>query len=242
MTATVDMPDYCKRPGPLSFLMEARTPFQFFSFIHTAPGLLTAPRGDGRPIVLLPGYLAPELSMEPLAQYLRFLGYDVYPWGLGTNRGDVDADIDRLGPRVEELCASLGQPVTLVGWSLGGVVAREVTRLYADSVREVMTLGTPIIGGPKYTSVGAFYARARGLDLDEFERHVHERNSIGFSQPITSIYSKTDGVVGWRASIDVYNPQADNIEVSGSHFGLGVNPKVWRIIAKKLAETKGEGA
>lgn len=242
MTATIEMPDYCRRPGPLSFLMEARTPFQFFSFIHTAPGLLTAPRGDGRPVVLLPGYLAPELSMEPLAQYLKFLGYDVYPWGLGTNRGNVDEDIERLGSRVEDLEQTLGQQVTLIGWSLGGVVAREVTRLYADSVREVITLGTPIIGGPKYTSVGAFYARARGIDLDRFEEEVHERNSIGFTQPVTSVYSKTDGVVGWRASVDVYNAQADNIEVSGSHFGLGVNPKVWTIIARKLAETAEEAA
>ena len=83
--------------------------------------------------------------------------------------------------------------------------------------------------------IGALFAEQQGLDLDEFEKEVHQRNSIGIKQPVTSIYSKSDGVVGWRASVDVYNEQAQNIEVTSSHFGLGANGKVWRIIARQLA-------
>lgn len=98
-------------------------------------------------------------------------------------------------------------------------------------------MGTPIIGGPKYTSVGKLFASSQGMDLDDFEQEGHERNSVGVTQPVTSIYSKLDGIVGWRASIDVYNPQARNIEVYASHLGLGGSPRFWRIIADTLAHT-----
>jgi len=117
------------------------------------------------------------------------------------------------------------------------VSAREAARLFEPYVREVITLGTPIIGGPKYTSVGRRFAEMANLDLDAFELEVHQRNTIGIKQPVTSIYSKTDGVVSWRASVDSYNPQAKNIEVNSSHFGLGANGKVWHLIANVLADS-----
>jgi hypothetical protein len=102
-------------------------------------------------------------------------------------------------------------------------------------VQQVLTLGTPIVGGPKFTSVGKRYAMLNNIDLEEFELDVHQRNAIGLTQPVTSIYSKSDGVVSWQASVDIYNQQARNIEVNSSHMGLGVNPKVWLIIADVLA-------
>lgn len=173
--------------------------------------------------------------MLPLATYLNFLGYDASTWGMGINGGDVDGLTDTFGRRTQTLADTLGQPITLIGWSLGGVIARETARLFSDSVREVITMGTPLIGGPKYTSVGGFYARQEGLDLDEFEREVHARNCVGLSQPLTVIYSKSDGIVGWKAARDVYNSQARNIEVRSTHFGFGANAKVWRIVANTLA-------
>ena len=100
------------------------------------------------------------------------------------------------------------------------------SRLFEPYVREIITLGTPIIGGPKYTSVANRFAKIAKLDLDEFEQEVHERNSIGIKQPVTSIYSKADGVVGWKASIDIYNKQARNMRVNSSHFRLGANGEV----------------
>lgn len=185
--------------------------------------------------MLLPGYGTDESAMRPLGLYLKFLGYDVYDWGLGRNRGDVDGYTRRIGERVTELYGRLdGAPLTLIGWSLGGVIARETARLYEPFVREVITLGTPILGGPKYTAAAERFAESANLDLDEFEKEVHARNSIGISQPVTSIYSKLDGVVGWRASIDIYNKQARNIEVYSSHFGIGAHGRVWRLIADIL--------
>ena len=201
-----------------------------------APQLLKAPRGDGRPVMLLPGYGTDESSLRPLGAYLRYLGYVVYDWGQGRNSGDVERYIELVGKRVQSLNEELGaESISLVGWSLGGVIARETARLYEPYVREVITLGTPIIGGPKYTVMGERFAKSANIDLCEFEKEVHARNAIGIKQPVTSIYSKLDGIVDWRASVDVYNKQARNIEVRSSHFGIGANGRVWGLIADILA-------
>lgn len=224
-------------PTRLSTVLEVRAPLDWATLALRAPSLATAPRGDGRPVMLIPGYGADEKSMKPLGGFLKYLGYDVHQWGNGRNRGNVEADIVHVGERAQQICeARDGEPVTLIGWSLGGVSAREAARLFERSVREVITLGTPIIGGPKYTVVGKQFAASAGMDLNAFEKEVHERNSIGIKQPVTSIYSKGDGVVGWQASVDVYNRQARNIEVKSSHMGLGGNARVWQIIARLLAE------
>lgn len=229
------MPMDCEPPSLLSNLRELGTPLEFLQFPLFTPSLATAPRGDGRRVVLLPGYTSPEEAMLPLSTYLKFLGYDSSTWGLGINGGDVDGLTDVFGRRMRLAAEQAGGPVTLIGWSLGGIIARETARLFSDSVREVITMGTPLIGGPKYTAVGSFYAKAEGLDLDAFEHEVHARNSVGLSQPLTVIYSKSDGIVGWKAARDIYNEQARNIEVRSTHFGFGANAKVWRIIADTLA-------
>ena len=225
-----------QRPNLFETLLEVRAPLDWATLLVRMPSLLRAPRGDGRPVMLLPGFGTDELSMRPLGRYLRFLGYGVYDWGLGRNRGRVDTHTRQIGTRVREISKELeGATVTLIGWSLGGVIARETARLFAPYVREVITLATPIIGGPKYTTAAAHFAKSGKLDLDEFEKEVHARNSVGIRQPVTSIYSKRDGIVGWRASVDVYNPQARNIEVNSSHFGIGAHGRVWRLIADVLA-------
>ncbi|MEM9263283.1 MAG: alpha/beta hydrolase, partial [Pseudomonadota bacterium] len=230
-----DLPDDCDRPNPLASLRELAAPLEWFSSFRRAPILLGAPKGDQEPVLTIPGYLTGDASMAPLNRFLRFVNYRVYSSGIGLNRGKVDADVQRIGERVMSVRQKTGEPVTVIGWSLGGVLARELARLYEDDVRGVITLGTPIIGGPKYTSVGDLYARAEQLDLDEFEREVHRRNSLGLKQPVTSIFTKSDGIVGWKASIDIYNEQAKNICVESTHLGLGLNPRVWRIIADVLA-------
>lgn len=227
-------------PKPILGLLELRAPLEGLSLLATWPWLALVPRGDGRPVVLAPGYGASDASMYPLYRYLKWLGYDVHHWGLGRNRGKVRHYVATLKEHVRELEAQTGQAVTLIGWSLGGVVMREIAREAPELVREVITMGTPIVGGPKYTRVGQEFAKRENLDLDRFEIEVHERNLQGIQCPVTSIYSRTDGVVAWRASIDRYNPQARNVCVPGSHLGLGFNPVVWRIIARTLGKTRSE--
>ncbi|MGK0371049.1 MAG: pimeloyl-ACP methyl ester carboxylesterase [Glaciecola sp.] len=228
-------PPQCDKPSLFSILLEVRAPFEFASLGLYINSLSKAPKGDGRPVLLVPGYLASDISMRPLGTYLTHLGYKVYYPEMGRNRGKVNTDMLILGARAESISAELdGHKVTLIGWSLGGVITREAARLFPDAVAAVITMGTPIIGGPKFTSVGNQYVKANNIDVDAFELDVHQRNSIGIKQAITSIYSKTDGVVGWQASVDIYNKHANNIEVTGSHIGLGVNPQVWKIIAETL--------
>lgn len=224
-----------RRRGLASLLLETRTAVTLPAFVLQSPTLLTAPRGDGRPILLAPGFMAGRLSMQPLAAFLRGIGYDASPWRLGQNHGGVEELVEEFRAEVDERAAAAQRPVALIGWSLGGVVARETARLAPYTVSEVITMGSPIVGGPKYTAVGDYYARRFGIDLNEFEKRVDERNRLGLTQPVTSIYSKGDGVVDWRASIDTYNAHARNIEVSGSHFSLGLNVKAWRVIADALA-------
>ena len=220
-------------PAWLKFL-EVRALLETGSLLPASPWLLAQPRGDGRKIVVVPGFLTDDRVTAPLRTYLKYLGYDVLGWGLGRNNGGPERDAQRLVERLSDI-RNPGQPITLIGWSLGGVIARESARLAPQAVGEVITYGTPVEGGPKYTATGESFARRRRLDLDEFERHVHSINSRGIGQPLTVIYSRGDGIVGWRAAIDRYNPQARHISVAGSHIGLGTNPLVWRVIARTLA-------
>lgn len=235
MNIDLSLPPQFPKPTLLDILREVRAPFEFASLALNVHALSKAPKGNGRAVMLVPGYLADDHSMRPLGAYLKFLGYDVYYTELGRNMGKVNTDMMRLGKRVESVSQGLNaEKVTLIGWSLGGVLTREVARLFPDVVQQVLTLGTPIVGGPKFTSVGKRYATLNNIDLEEFELDVHQRNAIGLTQPVTSIYSKSDGVVSWQASVDIYNQHAINIEVNSSHMGLGVNPKVWLIVADIL--------
>lgn len=226
------------RPPLLKTAAELRMPVQTASqWLTRFPSVLAAPRGDKRPIMLVPGYMAGDGYMRPLALYLHALGYRARGWGLGRNQGDVDHYVPLVAERLADLMRERPQDsaYTLVGWSLGGCIAREVARLAPDTVREVITFGTPLSGGPKYTAPGRIYANRKGIDLDLFEEDIHQRNSQGLKQPLTAIYSRGDGIVEWRASLDYYNRHTRHVQVRGTHLGLGYNPAVWRIIAERLA-------
>ncbi|MEM8984785.1 MAG: alpha/beta hydrolase [Pseudomonadota bacterium] len=213
--------------------LEPRAAFETLALVPTSPLWATRQRGDGRQVMVIPGFMTDDGSTWPLRRYLTFLGYEALPWELGRNKGVPDKDAERLAERLDGVRRS-GEQITLIGWSLGGVVARETARLRPDAVREVITMGTPVEGGPKYTIAAKHYAEERGEDLEAFEQYVHSVNSKGISQPLTVIYSESDGIVGWRAALDRYNPQARHIRVHGSHLGLGTNPQVWLAIEKTL--------
>ena len=223
-------------PKPAKRLFELRAVFEALALIPTAPFLAAQDRGDGRQVMLLPGFMADDRTMWPLQRYLEYLGYDALPWGLGRNTGQPEIDAGRIVERIREEQRD-DEPMTLIGWSLGGVIARDVARREPELVREVITLGTPVEGGPKYTASSTQFEENQHLDLDELEQHIHEINSQGIECPLTVVYSKGDGIVDWRAAIDRYNPQARHKRVSGSHLGMAVNPAIWRIIARSLAES-----
>ncbi|MDJ0867556.1 MAG: hypothetical protein QNK03_15720 [Myxococcota bacterium] len=203
-----------------------------------APELARQPRGAGEPVLVMPGFGAGDASTAPLRAYLGLLGYRVRGWGLGLNGGDVPSLIPEVAARTRRLAERARRPVRLVGWSLGGVLAREAAREEPGAVECVVTLGSPVVGGPKYTTVGALYAR-RGYDLDEIERAVEERNRAEpLRVPVTAIYSRGDGVVDWKACIDPWSPGVEHVEVGSTHVGLGFSPDVYRIVAQRLVDRR----
>ena len=199
-----------------------------------APVYAAAPRGRGESVLVLPGFGTGDASTAVLRAFLTLLGYHVRGCGLGTNRGDVAALLPQVIARTARSAARAGGPVRLVGWSLGGTLARETARERPDLVAQVITLGTPAVGGPKYTAVGPVYRR-QGYDLDAIEAAVADRERTPIRVPLTVVYSRGDGVVAWQACIDRHTPTAEHVEVRGTHTGLGFNPDVYRVIADRLA-------
>lgn len=225
-------------PAKLLMLRELAAPLDVAASLLRAPGLVTCPRGDGTTVIVMPGFGTGDRSTAILRGFLQLLGYHVEGWGLGVNRGDVEALMPVVAARVAACSATLGEPVHLVGWSLGGVLAREAARDLPDQVRQVITLGTPVVGGPRYTAVASVYA-AQGFDFASIERQILEREKVPLRVPVTSIYSKSDGVVAWRAAIDPVNRHVEHVRVRESHFSLGFSSRVYRILAERLA---GEGS
>jgi len=223
-------------PSKFNTFKEIRAPLEWLFACGNKKKLAHVPCGDQRLVVLVPGYGADEWSMRPLKKFLHSINYRVFDWEHGRNRGRVTADTERLMSTVRKISvANDNAAVTLIGWSLGGVLSREVARIQPELVSEVITMGTPLIGGPKYTVMANKYAQKMSINLDEYEAEIHAINSQGIKQPLTVIYSQSDGIVGWRAAIDNYNQHARNLEVSCSHMGMGVNVEVWKTIAETLA-------
>ena len=220
------------QPPPRSALLnETLTPLQLGSLALQSPMLASAPRGRGERVIVLPGFGASDASTAVLRTFLNYLGYRASGWGLGRNEGDVLALLER----VKDSVLRLDDPVHLIGWSLGGYIAREVARDIQNDVASVITLGSPVVGGPKYTAVASMFEAADGT-LDDVEQMVAERYAQPLTVPVTAIYSKLDGVVSWRACIDSWSPNVEHIEVLSTHAGLGFSAHAFRIIARKLAE------
>ena len=221
-------------PSIMTIAKESLTPFEFTRLFVACPALALQSRGSGEPVMVLPGLGASNSSTFLLRRYLSWLGYSVEGWELGRNSGNVEQLLPQVAEHVQEVHKKTGLKVNLVGWSLGGVLAREVARDNPAIVRQVVTMGSPVVGGPKYTVFGNLY-RQRGVDVDAIEATVAARESNPIRVPVTSIYSKNDGIVGWQASIDRHSPQVDNIKVCATHLGLGISPDVFKILARKLA-------
>jgi pimeloyl-ACP methyl ester carboxylesterase len=201
--------------------------------VGALPRLSAAPRGDGHLVVDVPGWRAPEASGAPLRHYLRQLGHDARGWGFGTNTGDPRRDVDRLSERVLELVADTGRPASLVGWSLGGVIAREVARRHPDAVRRVITYGTPVTGGPGHTTVARAYSRGARPGARSVAARLDPTAPIPV--PLTIMFSRRDGVVAWQACLDHTSPDAEHVEVFSTHIGMGIDPDVWTVVADRLA-------
>ncbi|MCG2667468.1 alpha/beta hydrolase [Bradyrhizobium sp. GCM10023182] len=229
------------RPPALGLLLaEARSLFEFNASVLLSPLLMRAPRGDGHPVLALPGFLASDLSMAPMRRYLGGLGYEAHAWRMGRNLGGLSRMREALRARLTEIHAATGRKVSLVGWSLGGVYARDLALQAPELVRYVITLGSPFANDVRATNATALYEALSGERVEDFAE-LREAIAGDLKVPATSIYSRADGVVNWRTCLLRPSERAENLEVYfASHIGLGVNPAALWAVADRLAQPEGE--
>ncbi|HMA37386.1 MAG TPA: alpha/beta hydrolase [Chloroflexia bacterium] len=225
-----------KAPALVTLLLEGRAIYELQALVWAQPWLQRTPRGDGHAVLVLPGFGAGDLSTLPLRQFLQSRGYNAHPWGLGINTGPILEFEHRAMVRLNELYDATGRKVSLIGWSLGGVYAREMGRVAPDRVRQVITLGSPLHNNPKANNAWRLYQVVSGQRLEEIGQEVIQQRRARLAIPLTSIYSRTDGVVAWECSLEPDGPLSENVEVISSHVGLGVNPTVLYVIADRLAQ------
>jgi pimeloyl-ACP methyl ester carboxylesterase len=231
-----DAPPEAREPrvprGLVGFTGEWRTVLLPARLLLRSPRLAGAPRGDGRPTILLPGWRAPELSMTPLGLYLRRLGHDTRGWGLGVNQGNPERDVALMTEVVTALHAGTGRAVALVGWSLGGLVARETARAVPEAVSHVVTFGTPVVGGPSFTIGAGAYGEVQSRRIRERAEALDRADPIRV--PVTAIFTRRDNVVDWPACLDRTTAGARHVEVRSTHLGMGLDPDVWQTVADAL--------
>ena len=240
MTATSTQASQKARPPHLFWaLTEGRAVFELGSFMAMRGALSHLPKGDGHPVLVLPGFMAGDTSTRPLRNLLKDLGYDARAWGLGRN---VRVNRERLQEMVDLLDSihdERGRKVSIIGWSLGGVFARELAKIAPEKVRLVISLGSPISDDLNHTYVHHIFEAING-QVDERKIGLPDGNRAALPPvPCTSILSKSDGVVAWRGSVQDEGPLSENIVVHGSHCGMGVNPAVMIAVADRLTQPEG---
>src|SRR3984885_13597356 len=210
-----------RAPGLGLMLAEVRGIFEFNASMLLSPLLMRAPRGDGHPVLTLPGFLASDISMAPMRRYLKELGYDAYAWKMGRNIGGISRMRAALRDRLAEIHGATGRKVSIVGWSLGGVYARDLALQAPEMVRCVVTLGSPFAGDVRATNATRLYEALSGEvvgDDPEFLSALAGELAV----PATSIYSRADGIVNWRTCLLRPSDTSENIEVRlASHVGIG---------------------
>ena len=229
-----DPEDDHRPPGPWLMMLEARAPWEYMAMLAATPWLSRMPVGDGHPVIVYPGLGASDLTTLALRNFLRNRGYSTYAWQQGLNFGPRVGVLEACREQLARVTALHREKVSLVGWSLGGIYARELAKEQPDKVRCVVTLGTPFSGHPSATNAWRLYqlvSGQRGHDED-LRAQIRQPPPV----PTTSIYSRSDGVVAWRCSLNDEAPHTENIEVQASHVGMGLNPLALYAVADRLRQ------
>ncbi|MEW6996972.1 esterase/lipase family protein [Colwelliaceae bacterium BS250] len=211
-----------------------------------SPYLLNLPKGDGHPVIVIPGFTATDSETYLLRQFLTSRNYKVHGLNMGRNVGPTAGIEKRLTERVKNLSQTYGEKVSIVGWSLGGLFARYVAHQVSEHIRMVISLGSPIGVNREFQGtspiielLGKAVISSSFVDLvDDESLHCWNRTP---PVPTTAIYSKADGAVHWKIAIDpLEHEQTENIQVFGSHSGLTHNPQVFKLLANRLAQPEGQ--
>ncbi|MDX1804760.1 MAG: alpha/beta hydrolase [Alcanivorax sp.] len=222
---------------PLSLLLgESRAVLSYGRYLLRGLGHRQLPQGEGQPVLVLPGFGASDVTTRPLRRSLAKLNFTSYGWAQGTNLGMNRRRRELLVTQLQAIATRHGQPVALVGWSLGGVFARELARAFPDRVSHVFTLGSPINGDPEANNVSTLFSlfnpRRAKPDMEAFRKRIQAP-----PVPCTAVYTKQDGIVSWPCSLEDESDNTENVEVTGTHVGLTWNPQVLAVIAERLART-----
>lgn len=232
--------------GPSKMLLgleAARCIYEYgLGWLLNTPLQFIAPPGDGHPVLVIPGLGGSDGSTQYIRQFIDGIGYNSRKWELGRNLGPrhgMDKLLKDLTARVQQVYdESNGAQISLIGWSLGGIYSREIAKLCPDLIRQVITLGSPfksVNDGTNAARVYEMLSKDKTYRNPDIVKQVSERPPV----PFTSLYSKTDGIVHWKSSIEDETNLSENIEVPGaSHMGIGHNPLAMYIIADRLKQTK----
>ncbi len=225
------------RPPAWLYLTEPTRGLAGLAALPLAAGwLASAPRGDGHGILVLPGLLASDTSTALLRRYVSMLGYRVHGWQLGRNLGPTDRVLAELPRAVADLARKTGGSVSIIGWSLGGIYARELAREQPDLARQVITLGSPFqLTDPRQSRADGSYRRRSHLHAAEHLIPTREQVAHPIEVPSTAVYSRQDGIVSWQTCIEPETGLHENVEVRCGHLGFGVDPATLWVIADRLA-------
>lgn len=220
-------------PHPVQCILESQGFLEAAKLFFHIPPLLQLPGGKGT-ILFIPGFATDDLVTLPFRTYLNHLGYNSTGWGLGINHGNVPKLLPKVYKLVRDTYKKRGEKLILIGWSLGGYLAREAARNYPELVRMVITLGSPVIGGPKYTAVRQIF-QWNGTNIDKLEDEIDSRYEIPIDVPIFAFYSKYDNIVSWQACIDCYSPKIRHIPLSTTHIGFMFSEDSYSHVALALS-------
>jgi pimeloyl-ACP methyl ester carboxylesterase len=223
-------------PLPLYLTEGSRAAGEFGLYIAARPILGSLPKGDGHAVLIIPGMLGTDKSTRPLRAVLRRLGYRAHGWGLGRNIGPTTDSVDGMARRLFQLERRYGRSVSVIGWSLGGIFARRLGRERPQAVRQVITIASPFaITRDSQSRAQAAFRHYTHLHAEDFSIPLASEKEP-LSVPATSIYSRLDGVVSWRACLDVPTSRSENIAVLSSHLGMGHHPATLYAVADRLAQ------
>jgi pimeloyl-ACP methyl ester carboxylesterase len=224
---------------PLYLTEPGRAVGDYGLYLATRPFMSRLPRGDGHPVLVLPGLLADDVSTRTLRAVLRRLGYDAHGWGLGRNIGPTAACVSGTQDLLARLTDKHQRPVSLIGWSLGGIFARDLARRSPEAVRQVITLGSPFrLARNSQSRASKVFNRYSHLHVEHRTLPLESENTP-LAMPATSIYSHYDGIVHWQTCLDTPGERCENIAVMASHLGLGHHPASIWAVTDRLAQPEG---
>src|SRR5947208_9813312 len=204
-------------PSRTLMFLEGRAISELGAFLGALPLLSLAPKGDGHPVLVLPGLVASDTSTRPLRSFLRNRGYAVSGWRQGRNLGLRHGVQHAMVDLVQESNDTHGRKVSLVGWSLGGLYARQLAKMMPKRVRSVITLGSPFASGPKATNAWRVYEMASGHRAEDEDPRFGGTLASAPPVPTTAIFSRTDGICAWQGCREQSSQMAESIEVESSH-------------------------